>query len=215
LKISVLCSDDNHPIFPLLGMWVARQRESHEVTLATRSGDLSGGDVLFLVSCHELISPSLRSKYAKTLVLHASDLPQGRGWSPHVWAVLEGQDHITVSLLEADDPVDTGAIWAKVGFDLEGHELFDEINSKLFDAELSLMDMAIRDFDGVKPLPQAGASASYYRRRVPEDSRIDIEQSLDKQFALLRVCDPERYPAYFERDGHTYEIILRKRAPRT
>jgi methionyl-tRNA formyltransferase len=215
LKISVLCSDESHPIFPLLRAWVARQREFHDVSLETKSRNLPGGDVLFLVSCHELIPPSLRAKYAKTLVLHASDLPRGRGWSPHVWAVLENQSHITVSLLEADDPPDTGAIWAKAGFDLEGHELYDEINAKLFDIELRLMDTAIRDFGHVKPLSQVELEASYYRRRVPEDSKIDTGQPIDKQFDLLRVCDPQRYPAYFEKNGHIYEIILRKRAPRT
>lgn len=212
MKISILCSDSSHPIFSQLQNWASQHAGAHDVAVETRRKDLAGGDVLFLVSCHELIPLSVRAKYAKTLVLHASDLPQGRGWSPHIWSVLENQSRIVVSLLEADDPPDTGAIWAKVGFDLEGHELYDEINAKLFDTELKLLDLAVRDFDRIQPTPQSETGASYHRRRLPEDSRIDINASIDQQFALLRVCDPLRYPAYFEKDGHTYEIVLRKRA---
>lgn len=214
MKVSILCSDRGHPIFPQLQKWASRHAGLHEVAVETKSQDLIGGDVLFLVSCHELISPSLRAKYRKTLLLHASDLPQGRGWSPHIWSVLENQSRIVVSLLEADEPVDTGAIWAKVAFELEGHELYDEINAKLFDAELKLLDVAVRDFDRIQPTLQPATGTSYYRRRVPEDSKIDINASIDQQFALLRVCDPARYPAYFEKDGYTYEIILRKLARR-
>ena len=214
MKISILCSDSGHPIFPQLRDWATRHARIHEVAIETRSKDLVGGDVLFLVSCNEMIPPSLRAKFRKTLVLHASDLPQGRGWSPHIWSVLENKCRIVVSILEADDPVDTGAIWARVAFDLEGHELYDEINASLFAAELRLLDIAVRDFDHIQPMPQSEGGASYHRRRTPEDSKIDIDASIHQQFALLRVCDPARYPAYFEKDGHIYEIILRKRAER-
>ena len=48
-----------------------------------------------------------------TLVLHASDLPDGRGWSPHVWDVISGKSSLTLSLINAEDSVDTGHIWKK------------------------------------------------------------------------------------------------------
>ena len=40
------------------------------------------GDILFLISCSERIGDAYRQKYRHVLVLHASDLPKGRGWSP-------------------------------------------------------------------------------------------------------------------------------------
>jgi methionyl-tRNA formyltransferase len=212
MKITLLCSDAGHPVFPKLSAWAALHSGKYEIEVVTSSKDLSGGDILFLISCHELIPPSVRGGYSKTLVIHAGDLPNGRGWSPHVWAVLEGQKHIVVTLLEAEDAVDTGAIWAKESFDLEGHELYDEINEKLFDAELKLMTFAVGAFSTIQPLPQPCNGATYYRRRKPEDSKIDIEKSIVEQLALLRVSDPGRYPAYFEKDGYIYEIVLRKRS---
>jgi len=103
----------------------------HDTALHDKA-ELQRGDILFLVSCSQLVQDLDRDKFNNGLVLHASDLPKGRGWSPYIWSVLEGTSQITVSLLEANDPVDTGAIWLKEKFDLKGHELLSEINEKLF-----------------------------------------------------------------------------------
>lgn len=188
-----------------------KQSARHDVRLVQRSRDLGegGGDILFLISCHELILPTLRQRYRACLVVHASDLPRGRGWSPLVWQILEGKNTITVTLLEAADPVDSGAIWHQVQIHFEGHELCDEINAALFEAELSLMDFAVENFGTIEPRPQVG-EPSYYRRRTPEDSRLDVNRSLAEQFDLLRVADEKRYPAFFEHRGHRYHVILKK-----
>lgn len=205
MRIDVLCSDPRHPILPGLVQWC----EAHGATLHGDMGTLEGGDFLFLISCQQLIGPALRARYRHTLVLHASDLPAGRGMSPHVWQVLEGAGRITVTLLDAADPVDTGDIWQQLAFTLDGHELCDEINARLFAAEFELMAWALAHCDGRAARPQVG-EPSHYRRRRPEDSRIDPHKPLAEQFNLLRVADPERYPAFFELHGHRYEIVLRK-----
>lgn len=209
MRISVLCSDPDHPIHPLLVRWCESLRPAHTMELAHRKAELSGGDLLFLVSCQEIIDADTRARYRASLVIHASDLPRGRGWSPLVWQLLEGRDDIVVTLLEAVDEVDTGAIWHQVTLHFAGHELVDEINAALFDAELALMDYAVANLETIRPRPQAG-EPSYYRKRTPEDSRLDPLRSLAEQFNLLRVADAARYPAFFDHLGQRYEIILRK-----
>jgi methionyl-tRNA formyltransferase len=163
-----------------------------------------------LISCHELIREDVRSRYSATLVIHASDLPQGRGWSPHIWQILEKSKLIKVTLLEAADAVDSGAIWAQADLQLDGHETFDEINSKLFAAELSLMDFAVLNLGVVVPRPQDARTPTSYPRRAPADSRIDPQRSIAEQFDLLRVADPVRFPAFFELHGHRYLIHITK-----
>src|SRR3974390_1518134 len=113
MKVSILCSDCNHPIQGPLREWGTSRRNAHEIEIAQQSSKLSGGDLLFLISCHEIIKAPTLDRYRKALVIHASDLPHGRGWSPHIWAVLEGRPELTVTLLEVREPVDTGPIWAK------------------------------------------------------------------------------------------------------
>ncbi len=210
MKISILCTDINHPVFPHVERWVTLFSKDHDVQLVDSKKLLSGGDLLFLISCNEIIDKDIRAKYRSTLVIHASDLPKGRGWSPHIWQILEGKSTIVVTLLEAEDAVDSGAVWAKKSFDLEGHELWDEINERLFAVELQLMDIAVECFSTVKPVTQEKLEPSYYPKRRPEDSRIDLNRSVAEQFELLRVCDPERFPAFFEYRGHKYKIILQK-----
>ncbi|WP_225172415.1 formyltransferase family protein [Bradyrhizobium sp. BRP19] len=183
---------------------------THAVELVQRKAELSGGDILFLISCHEIISAGDRTRYGKSLVIHASDLPQGRGWSPHIWQILEGKNDIVVSLLEAEDQVDTGAIWAQRHLILEGHELFDEINAKLFAIELDLMNEALASIGRKAPVAQDGRAPTYYPRRSPADSRLDPAQPLARQFELLRVADPERFPAFFDFRGHRYLVRLEK-----
>jgi methionyl-tRNA formyltransferase len=143
--------------------------------------------------------------------MHASDLPQGRGWSPHIWQIINGHEEITLSLIEADDKIDCGKIWKKIKFFVPKHALWSEINTFLFRAEIELLDFAVREFNDVKPIAQPSSiEATYYPRRYPKDSQIDPRQSIFSQFDKIRVCDPNRFPAYFELYGKKYKIILEK-----
>jgi len=202
LKVDILCSDQKHPSWEEL----ARFCEERSFNLTDRAEFLSGGDFLFLVSCTKIIGKELRDLYRHCLVIHESDLPSGRGWSPLAWQVLHGESTIVVSLVEADDPVDSGAIWWKSELELEGHELADEIASKCLKVKMELIDVALRF--SAKPEKQMGAVTTY-RRRVPEDSELDPHKSIAGQFDLLRICEP-RFPAFFVFRDHRYEVTVRK-----
>lgn len=211
MRISLLCSDLRHPVVPTLRQWQdSMRRVGHEVALLFSKGDLTDGDILFLVSCSEIITSRERAKYRAVLVLHASDLPQGKGWSPHIWSVIGGASEITLCLLEAADPVDSGRVWLKTRFALEGHELLPEINEKLFQAEAQLMSEAVQRLSEIRPRDQDGDRESYCRRRTPADSRLDVNKPLAEQFDLLRVVDNERFPAFFEYRGKRYIIKIEK-----
>jgi methionyl-tRNA formyltransferase len=183
----------------------------HSIELVNKVAGLSGGDLLFLISCIEIVPEAVCDRYKAALVVHASDLPAGRGWSPLVWQIIEGQNKIAVTLLEAGTTVDSGPIWHKLWLQFDGTELCDEINQALFRAELELMDYALANFETVRPETQDETGASWYRRRYPEDSKLDPQRSIAEQFDLLRVADPERYPAYFEYRGSAYEIVIRRK----
>jgi len=207
MRIHVLCSDSEHPVRPMLRRWV-ESLAAHDAAEITSRADAVGGDILFLVSVSEILGQDARRRYGACIVLHASPVPKGRGWSPAVWQVLEGQREITVSALTAEDRVDTGDIWAQRTFPVEPYEISTEINAKLFACELALMDHIVANFPTIRPRPQPAEAPTYYRRRTPEDSRIDPNRSLAEQFDLLRVCDPVRYPAFFELRGHRYRLTL-------
>lgn len=209
MNVTVGCSDARHPVNSWLGRWREARAGKDAIRIVRTVDEMDGGDLLFLVSFQQKVGPQVRGRYGAALVLHASDLPRGRGWSPHVWRILEGSHELVVTLLEAVDEIDAGPIWAQERVPLQGHELFDEINAALFDAEIRLMDRAIDQFGALTPMPQQGAP-THYRRRTPQDSRLDPALSLAAQFDLLRVCDPVRFPAFFELRGCRYKISIEK-----
>jgi methionyl-tRNA formyltransferase len=209
LNVSILCTDTQHPVNAWLERWAERHRAEANVEIRHDFKDLRGGDFLFLVSCHQIIRKPTRDLFRHTLVLHASALPQGRGMSPHIWQVLEGRDRITLTLLNAEDTLDSGDIWHQAEIRLQGTELYDEINAALFDAEVALMDWALQHCDRTQPRAQSG-EGSFYRRRTPQNSRIDPTLPLLESFNQLRVADPQRYPAYFEHLGRKYLIRIER-----
>ncbi|GAB6069739.1 hypothetical protein JCM30760_08360 [Thiomicrorhabdus hydrogeniphila] len=208
MKISILNTSEQHPINPWLHKWIAQNSE-HQVSLIRSKEQLQSGDLLFLISCEEIVTAADREKFVKTLVIHASDLPNGRGWSPHIWKLLAGAEEIVVSLLEAGDKVDTGDIWSKLKIKIPKTALYDEINSLIFSAELQLMDFAIQNFNTVKPVKQSlERSVSYWPKRTPKDSELDIDKTINEQFNLLRVSDPNRFPAFFYKEGKKFLVKI-------
>lgn len=209
LDVSILCSDPAHPVNPRLEQWRDAVAHKAAVRICRGARELEGGDLLFLVSCHQIIRKDVRDTFSHTLVLHASDLPRGRGMSPHIWQIIEGHNEIPVSLLVAEDALDSGDIWAQRKVKLDGFELYDEINELIFAAELDLMTCALDHCTRVAPKPQQG-EPTYYRKRTAEDSRIDPAKPLLESFNLLRVADPIRYPAFFELDGRKFRIRIER-----
>ena len=209
MDITIICSDKQHKIFPYLEKWVEKNSKNHRISLITKSEDITKGDILFLISCTEIIKTEIRKKFKQTLVIHESDLPKGRGWSPLVWQILQGSNIIPITLLDAAEKVDSGDVWKKEFVKLEGHEVVDEINSLVFPIKLKLMDFAIKNMNSIKKTPQEGEH-TFFPRRKPEDSELDINKTIKEQFDLMRITDNERYPCFFNFRGHRYKVTLSK-----
>jgi methionyl-tRNA formyltransferase len=207
MKIDIVISDGRHPLRPEVSAWAQRHPE-HRIRVLQELTEADGGDRLILVACHEIARPQVREQYGRCFVTHASDLPQGRGWSPAVWDVLQGKDRLVLSLIEVADPVDSGRIFQKFRARLNPTDLHDDISRMLGSLVIEALDFVLQSPDA-EPVAQAG-EPSWYRRRTPEDSRIDPAQTIASQFNLLRVCDPERYPAFFELHGDRFELVIRK-----
>ena len=89
------------------------------------------------------------------------------------------------------------------------HALRDEIEDLLFAAEIGLMTQAVERHGDLEPAAQVGEPTTY-RRRTPDDSRLDPAASIEEQFDLLRIADPDRFPAFVDLRGHRYAVRLEK-----
>jgi methionyl-tRNA formyltransferase len=177
------------------------------VKLIYKHEDVIKGEVLCLLSCEKIFKNLNYNDY--NLVIHESDLPLGKGWSPLTWQVLEGKNEIPVTLFEAAESVDAGEIYAKEYLKLNGSELLPEIKDKQGKITIKLILLFLENFPMIGK-KQVGES-TFYERRKAEDSKLDINKSIADQFNLLRVCDNERYPAYFSYKGSEYKILIEKK----
>ncbi len=211
MKIEILNSDENHPVNCYLKQFKSDMIGQHSVSILRTESQLTDGNLLFLISCNEKVSNNALKKFNHSMVIHASDLPLGRGWSPHIWEIISGARYITVSLIAAGEEIDAGGIYAKRTIDIPKTALWDQINHLLFRAELDLMKFAVENFENLFATPQdLTINPTYYRRRAPKDSEIDISLPLVEQFDLLRVCDPNRFPAFFSLNNTKYKIVIEK-----
>ena len=208
-NITVLINSERHPINPWINKWITERPPYQKVDLVRSASAAVGGDLLFLVSCTEIVSEAVRQNFTHTLVIHASDLPEGRGWSPHIWDILNGEDEIVVCLLAATDKVDRGDIWHKLRFKIPKHYLYNDIIGVVNGAHLELIDFAIQNYKTIVPTPQSkNIEPTYYPRRTPLDSMVSPNRTILELFDELRVCDAERFPAFFEIDGARFKISI-------
>ncbi len=165
------------------------------------------GDVLFLISCKTILNKKILSKNYRNIVIHPSKLPLGRGSAAVAWAVLENKKKIYITLFEANEKIDRGDIYLQKFFTLNGSELSGEIREKQANLTIQLIKTFLKNIKKIKKKPQLG-KMTFYRKRTKDDSEIDINKSIKKQFNLLRVVDNERYPAFFYYNKKKYIIKI-------
>ena len=180
---------------------------SFSVNLIYKHEDVINGDVLCLLSCEKIFKKLHLNNY--NLVVHESDLPRGKGWSPLTWQILDGKNIIPITLFEALDKVDAGKIYYKDYIKLSGDELLSEIKHKQGEKTIDLILNFLVDFNTIKGQIQVGES-TFYRQRNYNDSELNVDDTIRNQFNLLRVCDNERYPAYFILNGKKYLLKIEK-----
>lgn len=180
-----------------------------KAALVTRQEDVPEGEVAFFLGCLRITPSEVLARNRRNLVVHASDLPKGRGFSPLTYQIIEGQNRIPVCLLDAVEPVDSGPVIYREWIDYEGHELIGELRQKLGAATVELCRRFMSERVPPCGEPQQGNPSTYPRRR-PADSALDPNRTIAEQFNLLRTVDNDNYPAYFDFCGHRYTIRIEK-----
>ena len=209
MKVQILIDNPSSWIIPFAEklIQVIKTDLGINVKLLNNHADVESGEILIMLSCEKIFKKLELNKY--NLVVHESKLPHGKGWSPLTWQVLEGKSEIPVTLFQAVETVDAGDIYDTKYFQLNGSELINELREMQVKATKELILNFLKKYPNVKFTTQIGKE-SFYRKRSPRDSALDINKTILEQFNNLRVCDNERYPAYFIKDGIKYIIRIEK-----
>lgn len=194
----------NDSVPALILEWI---QEGYLVQWGHDAARMAPSDICFYLSYERIVNAEIRSRHGHNLVVHASDLPKGRGWSPASWLILEDANAIPVTLLEAVDQVDAGPIYLQEWIALDGTELVDDWRAGIAGSTISLARRFVDAYPSIssKAKEQVGTPTKYPRRR-PEDSALSREKTLGEQFNLLRIVDNDKYPAYFIHKGKKFLI---------
>jgi len=187
------------------------KQRSHQVNWVYQATEIKPGDFVFCLGCGQILSADILRNNRHNLVIHESKLPQGKGWSPLTWQILEGYNDIPITLFEASKKVDSGTIYLSDRMIFKGTELVDELRQVQAETSIQICLTFVDRYPEVleQGILPTGVS-SFYRRRTQKDSQLDVDQSIREQFNLLRVADNDRYPAFFELHGEIYFIKIEK-----
>jgi methionyl-tRNA formyltransferase len=179
-----------------------------EIEVVHNVVDLEGRETLVALSYPTRVGDEVLSSFSEAYVIHASDLPRGRGWSPANWAMEALDTEITVTLLTMHSMVDRGEIIDQEVISAPIHFLWSDLEPLLINAQVTLLARRLGgETIGLQGTAQSG-QASYLPRRSPRDSEIDPSLSIESQWGKFRASDERRFPNYFFLHGHKYEIRL-------
>lgn len=169
-------------------------------------------DICIILSFYKII-PLKFLKYSKfNLVVHESNLPIGKGFSPLYWQILKGGKKIIFTLFEASQKMDAGDYYFKKSFIFKENLFYKDIKNQQLKCALTLVSNFLKEYKSnkkIKIYKQSGRS-TYFRKRDSNDSMININKSLKSQINLIRICDDKKFPAFFKLKDKKFILKMRE-----
>tara|TARA_B100000029_G_scaffold436822_1_gene451627 strand:- start:109 stop:765 length:657 start_codon:yes stop_codon:yes gene_type:complete len=164
-------------------------------------------EIVFILNYTKILNQTFLKKNKLNIVVHASNLPKGKGFSPMQWQILKNKNKIPICLFKATSKVDSGEIYEKNYIFLRGTELYDELRYKQAIATFKIIKKFLNKYPRIKGKKQKGKS-TFYKRRTPQDSRLNINLSLKKLFNHLRLANNTSWPSYFIFKNKKYYLTI-------
>ena len=162
----------------------------------TNYKNIKNYDIVFVLGYTRILSPIFLEKNKLNLVVHASNLPRGKGFSPIQWQILKNKKRISFCLFKAEKKLDSGEIYEKHSLLFKGTELYDRIRYMQAKATIQIISSFLKKYPKLVSRKQKGQS-TFYRRRTYKDSKLNINKSIKKLFNQMRIANNQDWPAYF------------------
>ncbi len=186
-----------------------RLNKKFKVKITTKLKDLKNFDVVIILGYTRIINPNLLSTNNLNIVIHPSKLPLDKGFAPIAYQVLKNKKNFYISIIRLEKKVDSGDIILQKKIKLNGSELSNELREMQALETINILKKFLKNYPLIKFKKQIGKS-NFNKRRTKKDSEININKSIKSQFNLLRVCDNEKYPAFFKYRKNKYLIKIYK-----
>lgn len=126
------------------------------------------------------------------LNVHTSILPRWRGAAPITWAILEGDVEAGVTIMRMDAGLDTGDMLAVERTPIRPDDTGQTLHDRLAVLGAELMRRVLPEWlsGTLTPVPQPADGATYARKLVKEDGRMDWAQSVARLDRQVRALNP-------------------------
>jgi len=208
-KVTFLLDKSNNWFHPYIKKNTFKSIKKFSFKIEENYKKIKEQDIVFILGYGRLLPESFLNKNKLNLVVHESKLPKDKGGAPIHYQVLKNKKKIYISLIKASMKIDSGDIFLIDSFNLKGIELMNELRSKQAQGRIKIIKKFLKKYPNIKSFKQKGKS-NFNRMRNSNDSEININKSIKSQFNLLRICDNEKYPAFFKYKNHKFILKIFK-----
>ena len=146
-------------------------------------------DIALCASWRYMIPPSVYTRpRLGTYVFHDGLLPQYRGFSPTVWAMLNGETQTGVTLFEIAEEVDSGDIVDQEAVPIGTHDTIADVVEAVTETCIKVINRSFTQLlEGNAPRHvQEHCQATFTCKLMPDDVRIDWAMPTATIYNLIR-----------------------------
>lgn len=160
-----------------------------------------------VVAAYGLILPAaiLAAPVKGCLNVHGSLLPRWRGAAPVQRAILAGDVHTGITIMQMERGLDTGPMLATVATPVAG-KTAGELTTELATLGADLMVRVLADLASFTPEVQPEAGVTYAAKIDKAESRLDFAAPAEQVERQVRAFAPAP-GAFFELDGERYRVL--------
>ena len=166
-------------------------------------------DLMLVIGWRYLVQRCAYSRPKRgTFVFHDSLLPRYRGFSPTVWAMQNGEDCTGATLFKIADDVDSGDIVDQRRVPIWKHDTIADVIHRVTESYVELLEGNLESLlNGTATLqPQNHSLATYGRKRIDEDRRIQWEMPAQKIYDLIRAVTKPYPGAVTQYQAHQLRV---------
>lgn len=172
-------------------------------------------DVLISVNYLFLIDENLIN-HPKILAfnIHGSMLPKYRGRTPHVWAIINGENETGITAHLIDKECDTGDIIYQEIIQISNNDTGADLLNKFVQKYPNIILKILNDINNnnIFKVKQNHKISSYYPKRTPDDGKIDLSLGSKQIYNWVRAQSfpyPGAYLFYKSKKIIIDQIILK------
>ena len=110
-------------------------------------------------------------------------------------------------MFKISEKVDSGPIIMLNSFNVCRTDLYPELRKKQAISIIKMIRLFLDLYPNLKYKNQIG-SESFNKKRNHLSSKLNVNKSIKSQFNLLRICDNEKFPAFFYIDNKKYILKI-------